>query len=65
MCFRIGTQAGYQLAGLALTIGMSVVSGRVTGLLLRIPLIQQITDEEEYFEDAPFWELPETAEKSS
>ena len=60
-----GTQACYQLAGLILTFVLAITSGLLTGFLIKIPIIQQIKQEEEFFEDAPLWELPETDEKET
>ncbi|EGD75033.1 rhesus-associated glycoprotein [Salpingoeca rosetta] len=45
-----GQQAGYQLLGLAVSIGMSLVSGALTGVVLRMPGLQQpssLYDDEE------------------
>jgi hypothetical protein len=40
---------------------MAIVSGVITGLILRLPIMQQIRKEEELFEDSQFWEIPEEA----
>ncbi len=56
--FFIDLQTLYQLAGLGLTIGIAIVGGLVTGLILRIPLIDQVKYNEEMFEDHLFWETP-------
>ena len=40
---------------------MAIVSGVLTGLILRLPIMQQIRKEEELFEDSQFWEIPEEA----
>jgi hypothetical protein len=56
---RQGIQACFQLAGLSMTLGFALVSGLITGFLLRIPIIQQIKEEEVLFEDSIFWEMPE------
>ncbi len=42
-----------------MTLGFALVSGLITGFLLRIPIIQQIKEEEVLFEDSIFWEMPE------
>ena len=41
-----------------MTFVFALLSGLGTGFLLRIPIFQQIK-EEELFEDYPFWEIPE------
>ena len=41
-----------------MTFVFALLSGLGTGFLLRIPIFQQIK-EEELFEDSPFWEIPE------
>ncbi|UJR29046.1 hypothetical protein I4U23_010261 [Adineta vaga] len=53
-----GTQSGYQAAGLALSIGMAIVGGLITGIILRIPIFAQ---KENDFEDEPHWHLPDDA----
>ena len=55
------TQGGFQLAGLTLTLGMAIISGTITGIILKTPIIQQIKEEEELFEDDIFWMLPTEA----
>lgn len=50
------TQTAYQAAALGLTIGMAVVGGLITGLILRIPIFYQ---KDRDFEDEPNWHLPE------
>jgi ammonium transporter Rh len=47
-------QAGYQLAALGLTLGISILSGIFTGLILRSECLQGSTL---LFSDRPFWEL--------
>jgi ammonium transporter Rh len=47
-------QAGYQLAALAITVGISLVSGALTGLLLRMECFQGPSI---FFTDRAFWEL--------
>ncbi len=56
--FFIDLQTLYQLAGLGLTIGIAIVGGLVTGLILRIPIIDQVKYNQEMFEDHLFWETP-------
>lgn len=52
-------QGGYQMAGVALTLGMAIVGGIITGIILRLPIVEQLTDENELFEDEPNWKVPE------
>jgi hypothetical protein len=54
-------QACFQLAGLSMTLGIALFSGLITGFILRIPIIQQIKEEEGLFEDSLFWEMPENS----
>ena len=63
--FNLGLQAGYQLAGLALTLAMAICSGLITGLVLKTPIMNQIKKEEELFDDSPFWEVPEQLSEST
>ncbi len=59
-----GTQAAFQLAAIATTLGMAIVSGIFTGLFLRLPLFNQIRDEDEMFTDKSDWILPENFDLS-
>jgi len=55
--FATGTEmANYQLAGLACTLGISLVGGTITGMIMNIPLWEQL-ELEEYFEDGKYWEM--------
>ncbi|CAF0958987.1 unnamed protein product [Adineta ricciae] len=54
------TQSGYQAAGLALTLGMGLVGGLVTGIILRLPIFSQ---KENDFDDEIHWHLPEDPHK--
>ena len=47
-------QAGYQLAALAVTIGISLFSGTITGLILNLECFQPPSL---VFSDRPFWEI--------
>lgn len=42
------------MAGLAVTLGMSIVGGLLTGLVLRAPFIDK-TKDEDLFEDKKHW----------
>lgn len=47
-------QASMQMAGLAVTLGMSIVGGLLTGLILRAPFITA-TEERYLFDDKRYW----------
>jgi len=47
-----------QLYSLLCTLGIALVGGAVTGMILRIPAIEHLT-EYEYFEDGKYWEIEE------
>lgn len=52
-------QAGFQLIAIAITIGISVISGAITGLLLRLPIFEQLSEEVEMFDDEAQWVTPD------
>lgn len=47
-----------QLFALLCTLGLAIVTGSLTGMILRIPLIEHLS-EYEYFEDGKYWEVEE------
>ena len=49
-----GIQAGYQLASIALSLGLAIVSGLITGLILKSPCFPEIRS---LFDDQVAWEL--------
>ncbi|KAL6257968.1 hypothetical protein P5V15_011564 [Pogonomyrmex californicus] len=49
-------QAGYQLLALVVTLGISIVSGLITGLALRTKMCGWVTEQQK-FDDAFVWEL--------
>ncbi|XP_058797600.1 ammonium transporter Rh type B-B isoform X2 [Phymastichus coffea] len=49
-------QAAYQLLALAVTLGIAVVSGLLTGLILRFSICGSISEDEK-FDDCIHWEL--------
>ncbi|CAF0715486.1 unnamed protein product [Adineta steineri] len=49
-------QSAYQAAALGLTLGMGVVGGLITGVILRIPVFAQKDND---FVDGENWHLPE------
>ncbi|CAF3683688.1 unnamed protein product, partial [Rotaria sordida] len=51
-------QAGYQCAGLLLTLGMAIVGGVFTGLILRLPIFAS-PDNNSYFDDSLNWHVPQ------
>ncbi|XP_012274440.1 ammonium transporter Rh type A isoform X2 [Orussus abietinus] len=55
-----GQQAAYQLLALLVTLGLAVVSGLITGLILRASLWGSIAEEQK-FDDSVHWELEEEA----
>ncbi|XP_072754718.1 rhesus blood group-associated glycoprotein Rh50 isoform X2 [Anoplolepis gracilipes] len=57
-------QAGYQLLSLAVTFGISIISGLITGLLLRTSTCGWVTDEKK-FDDQFVWELEEESQDES
>jgi hypothetical protein len=52
-------QGGYQMAALAMTLGMALFSGFITGYIMKLPIIEQIEETEEMFDDEPHWVTPE------
>ncbi|XP_026478713.1 ammonium transporter Rh type B-like [Ctenocephalides felis] len=56
------TQAGYQLLALGLTVLIAIVSGLVTGVVLKYACAQ--VEEEHRHDDSPAWELPHDEEKA-
>jgi len=52
-------QAGYQLAALAVTLGLAIVGGALTGIIMRLPIIEQVNEEELMFDDETAFITPE------
>ncbi|CAF3437691.1 unnamed protein product, partial [Rotaria sp. Silwood2] len=50
-------QAGYQCAGLILTLAMAIVGGLLTGIFLRLPIFAT-PDNDSYFDDSLNWHVP-------
>jgi hypothetical protein len=44
---------------LALTLGMAIVSGVVTGFIIKLPFIEKIKDEDDLFNDRVYWHTPD------
>ncbi|UJR29823.1 hypothetical protein I4U23_017366 [Adineta vaga] len=53
----VGTHAGYQCAGLILTLGMAIIGGLGTGIFLRLPIFAS-PDNDSYFDDSLNWHVP-------
>lgn len=56
-------QGGYQLLGIASTICFAVIAGIFTGLLLKMPAMRKLNNEELH-NDEIYWEMPD-AERSA
>lgn len=54
-------QAGYQVVGISVTIGIAVITGLLTGLLLRSRAVRSI-EKADHHDDARFWEVPAAVE---
>lgn len=52
-------QAGFQLIALLVTIGVALVSGAITGLILRLPVFEQLSEDVEMFDDEAQWVTPD------
>jgi len=52
-------QAGFQLIGLLITIGVALVTGALTGLFLRLPFFEQLSEDVEMFDDEAQWVTPD------
>ena len=51
-------QGGYQMAALVLTLVMAVVSGSITGLIMRLSIFSPIEEPDALFEDEGDWLMP-------
>ena len=51
-------QGGYQMAALGVTLGLALVSGLITGFLMRLPIFEQIEEVDDMFNDEPSWLTP-------
>lgn len=52
-------QGGYQMAAIAVTLGMAIIGGILTGFVMRLPIMEKVEDIEEMFDDEPNWITPE------
>lgn len=49
-------QGGYQIAALAVALGIALVAGTLTGFLMKWGIWDNLTDTE-YYEDDVFWDV--------
>nr|XP_009858225.1 rh type C glycoprotein isoform X1 [Ciona intestinalis]XP_009858226.1 rh type C glycoprotein isoform X2 [Ciona intestinalis] len=54
-----GQNGGYQIASLAVVLGIAIIGGTLTGFLLKLPVWDNLSAEE-LFEDEVFWDCVET-----
>lgn len=59
-----GQQAAYQLLALVITLGIAIVSGLITGLIMRVLICGSISEEQK-FDDEAHWELEEESLQGS
>lgn len=59
-----GQQAAYQLFALAITLGIAIVSGLMTGLMMRMSIFGSVSEEQK-FDDEYHWELEEESSHES
>jgi hypothetical protein len=52
-------QSGYQLAALATTFSISLFSGILVGLFLRLPVFDRLVEDVEMFDDEAQWVTPD------
>ncbi|XP_037312765.2 rh family, C glycoprotein a [Pungitius pungitius] len=57
----VGTQGGFQAAGVCVAIAFAVVGGAAVGLILRLPIWGDPADDN-CFDDEVYWEVPEDDE---
>ncbi|KAA0708948.1 Ammonium transporter Rh type [Triplophysa tibetana] len=58
-----GASAAHQAGGLASSLGMALVGGLITGLIMKIPFWGQPPDQN-CFDDSIYWEVPEEEEEN-
>ncbi|KAK6172887.1 hypothetical protein SNE40_016457 [Patella caerulea] len=54
-----GSQGGYQAVALIVSLGIAIVGGLLTGLLLKIPFCDNVRERHALFEDEEHWHVPE------
>lgn len=52
-------QGGIQMAALGITLAIAIVGGCLTGLIMRLPIMERIREEELMFDDEPAFLTPE------
>lgn len=52
-------QAGFQLIALAISFGVALISGAITGLFLRLPIFEKLSQDVEMFDDEAQWVTPD------
>ncbi|NWI95391.1 RHAG protein, partial [Pitta sordida] len=55
---RVKLNPGMQAAALGSTLGIALVGGALTGAILKLPFLGQVSDEN-CFDDSVYWEVPE------
>lgn len=53
-----GMQATYQLIGIVSTVGIAIVGGTLTGIILNIQAMRQLKKDEHHDDDI-YWNVPE------
>lgn len=56
-------QGGFQFLALVVTLGIAIVSGVITGFIMKIPILDQVHDEDELFEDTMFFNVPDSEDR--
>lgn len=51
-------QATYQLIGIVSTVGIALVGGALTGMILNMPAMRQL-EKDEHHDDDIYWNVPE------
>eukprot|EP00731_Ephydatia_muelleri_P018239 Em0011g279a len=59
-----GTQAGYQLAFMCSSVGISIFGGILTGVIVTYLRAFQPTEVKDYFDDENYWETPQLMPES-
>jgi len=52
-------QGGFQMAALALSVAIALLGGLLTGLIMRLPFVEQFENSDEMFDDESNWITPE------
>ena len=53
------------MAGVALTLGMAIVGGIITGLVMKLPFLEKFDEEEDMFDDGENWKTPEDFDEAT